>query len=492
MSSQPPHIPQDHNQTASNRVIRKPFVPFIPEQEQPEAGLPQKIQQMGLSLVPILGVLGIYAFYLESPGMPFNGGQWLERGLFSWEIFKQHISVALSVFFLLVLLLRYFFILITATWSVLYDIILTYFDRDTTPFEPPVTIIVPAYNEGKLIKQTLESLLALDYPAFEIIVVDDGSTDQTAKVVEKWLGKHGNAVVKMVQKPNGGKASALNTGIQMATHDFVLCVDGDSQLDAQTLKKAVPHLRDPKIGAVAGNVKVLNRNNLWTMLQALEYVEGLNLARASQSFFRLVNIIPGPVGLFRKTALHEVGWYNSDTFAEDCDITLKLLRKGWKVIYEPAAIAHTEAPNKLLPLLKQRYRWTRGILQALSKNRKYEWKNGGAKAFMWLLAFESLFLPFLNLFSTLYFVYAALFYGFIYYLVAWWLLLVILDFAIALYAISAEKEEVRLLPYTLLYRIFFVLIVDVCKVFATLEEFLNLRMSWGKLERIGNVKSEGA
>ena len=487
MNTHPPHIEQNE-QRASNHLIRKPFVPYTPEQEVPKQAFAHKIQQMGIGLLPLLAIFGIYTLFLESPGL--SGGQWLERGLFSWEIFKQHISLTLSVFFLLILLLRYLFILVTATWNALHSLLLVIFDKNATNFHPPVSIIVPAYNEEKLIKQTLKSLINLDYPCFEIIVVDDGSIDFTSRIVEKWIGVHGNATIKLVQKPNGGKASALNTGIQLCSYDFVLCVDGDSQLDPQTLKKAIQHLKDPKIGAVAGNVKVLNRDNIWTLLQALEYVEGLNLARASQSFFRLVSIIPGPVGLFRKEALNQVGWYNSDTFAEDCDITLKLLRKGWKIIYEPQAIAHTEAPNKLMPLLKQRYRWTRGILQALSKNRKFEWKNGGAKAFMWLLAFESLFLPFLNLFSTLYFVYAALFYGFIYYLVAWWLLLVILDFAIALFAIASEKEEIRLLPYTLLYRIFFVLIIDVCKVFATIEEFLNLHMSWGKLERIGDIKSE--
>ena len=150
-------------------------------------------------------------------------------------------------------------------------------------------------------------------------------------------------------------------------------MDGDSALHPDTLRRAIRHFEDPAIGAVAGNVKVVNRTNLLSSLQALEYIEGLNMVRAAQGFFRLVNIIPGPIGIFRKSALEQVGGYDHDTFAEDCDLTLKLLLDGWQVNYEPGAIAYTEAPEKMLDLLKQRYRWTRGILQAISKHKRRLW-----------------------------------------------------------------------------------------------------------------------
>jgi cellulose synthase/poly-beta-1,6-N-acetylglucosamine synthase-like glycosyltransferase len=173
----------------------------------------------------------------------------------------------------------------------------------------------------------------------------------------------------VIRKRNGGKSRALNTGIAAARGDFVLCMDGDSALHPQTLRRAVRHLADPRVAAVAGSVKVVNRTNLLSSLQALEYVEGLNMVRAAQGFFRLERL--RPIGLFRVSAMRAVGGYDHDTFAEDCDLTLKLLAEGWQIHYEPESIAYTEAPEKLLDLLKQRYRWTRGILQAIRKHREF-------------------------------------------------------------------------------------------------------------------------
>ena len=254
------------------------------------------------------------------------------------------------------------------------------------------------------------------------------------------------------------------------------------------MREAIRHFREPKIGAVAGNVKVDNRNNIWTTLQALEYVEGLNMARSAQSLFKLVNIIPGPLGLFRKQAIIDAGGYSSDTFAEDCDLTLKIIREGWRVEYEPRAQSFTEAPDKLTDLLKQRYRWTRGIIQAIRKHRDLFFNptiNFGGTMVMWAMAFESLIWPVMNVFANLYFIFIATAFGLIYFLAYWWLSLTILDLIAALYCVAVEKEEARLIFYSLFYRLFFILIIDVCKTFATVEEFLGLGMVWGKLERIG-------
>jgi poly-beta-1,6-N-acetyl-D-glucosamine synthase len=294
--------------------------------------------------------------------------------------------------------------------------------------------------------------------------------------------------VKLVEKENGGKSTALNAGIKVAAHDFVLNVDGDSQLSPDTLWRAIRHLENPQVGAVAGNVKVMNRKNMWTTLQALEYVEGLNMARSAQSIVKLVNIIPGPVGLFRKQAIIDSGWYSSDTFAEDCDITLKIIREGWLVQYEPEAISYTEAPDRAVDLLKQRYRWTRGIIQAVRKHSDLFFNptiNFGGTLVMWSMAFESLIWPVMNLFANAYFITIAVAYGLSSYLVFWWLSLTILDLIAAFYCVSVEKEEMRLVFYSVFYRIFFILVIDVCKAFATIEEFLGLGMTWGKLERIG-------
>jgi poly-beta-1,6-N-acetyl-D-glucosamine synthase len=408
--------------------------------------------------------------------------------------------IALGLF-LTLLLFRYFGILymsyaFNAKYTVQEESFAEQYDPERA-YLPPVSVIIPAYNEAKLISRTIQSLLAFDYPDFEIVVVDDGSDDATSAVAEQLVGRYqtmggGTAEVKLITKPNGGKATALNAGLSVASFDVILCVDGDSELTPDSLRRAVRHLRDPKIGAVAGDVKVKNRNGLWTRLQALEYVLGLNMVRSAQSTLSLVNIIPGPAGIFRRQALADAGFYSADTFAEDCDVTLKILRCGWRVVYEPLAIAWTEAPEALIDLLKQRYRWTRGILQAVRKHKKLfynPWADGkanfGGLAVMWAMAFESLIWPAMNIFAHVFFVTAALL-GYSYFLVLWWLSLTILDLAASIYCVVAEKEDPRLIPYAVIYRSFFILIVDVCKLLATIEELLGMGMHWGKLERIGD------
>ena len=322
--------------------------------------------------------------------------------------------------------------------------------------------------------------------------MNDGSTDDTAAVGESLVGYHkgrlGMVKVSLINKPNGGKAKALNAGIQYSEAQFVLCMDGDSQLTTNTLKLAMRHFDDPAVGAVAGNVKVQNRKKMLTDLQALEYLEGLNLARSAQGFLKMVNIIPGPIGVFRKVTLRDAGFYSSDTFAEDADVTLKILAKGWKIIYEPNAVAYTEAPATIYQLLKQRYRWTRGILQAIRKHKRYLYNptvNFNNSFIMWSMFYEALIWPAMNIFVNVYFIIVALVYGIHITLFLWWVGIAVLDIMSAVYCIAAEKEEFRLVPYAIFYRLVFILLIDVTKAMATIEEFLGFRMTWGKLERTG-------
>ncbi len=172
---------------------------------------------------------------------------------------------------------------------------------------PRVSILVPAYNEGPLIETSIRSLTELNYTNFEVIVINDGSTDGTLVNARKMEGRQGNAVVRVITQRNMGKSHALNNGASIATGEFLVSVDGDSKLAPNTLLNAIRHFKDPRIGAVAGNVKVINRRNLLTKLQALEYIEGLNMVRRAQAFFSSVNIVPGPIGIFRREALIGVG-----------------------------------------------------------------------------------------------------------------------------------------------------------------------------------------
>jgi cellulose synthase/poly-beta-1,6-N-acetylglucosamine synthase-like glycosyltransferase len=303
-------------------------------------------------------------------------------------------------------------------------------------------------------------------------------------------GRYGDVVLRVVSKSNNGKASALNTGISLARHSFVLCMDGDSRLAPETLKAALRHFRNPNVGAVAGNVKVVNRRNVWTRLQALEYIEGLNMARRAQAFARTVNIIPGPIGIFRREVLQQVGGYETDTFAEDADLTLKILTAGWQIKYEERAVAWTEAPEQVLDLLKQRYRWTRGILQALAKRKSWLFSPKGGAA-VWIsintMLFEAVIWPSVNVIGNLAFAIGSLLVGIPQYVLYWWMMLTILDVAAALYTVAMEEEDLRLVPYAVLYRLFFIVTVDVAKMFASIEELFKVRMSWGKLERAGRI-----
>ena len=396
------------------------------------------------------------------------------------------IGVALVLAFLIILVVRYILLL----WLGYLHHIESRGAAGQLASAPPVTIIVPVYNEEAVIEAALRSLLALDYPAFDILVVDDGSTDRTFDLAHSMAGRRAGVTLRVVHKRNGGKASALNAGIAMARTPFVLCMDGDSRLTPETLRHAMRHFADARVGAVAGNVKVVNRKNMWTRLQALEYIEGLNLARRAQGFLHAVNIIPGPIGVFRRDVLHAVGCYDTDTFAEDADLTLKILTNGWHIVYEERAIAWTEAPENYLDLIKQRYRWTRGILQALAKRAAWlQLPRYSVVVSLSLLAmfFEAILWPAVNVLVNLLFVIAALAAGSTSGVFYWWALLSLLDVAAALYTVAMEEEDLTLVPYAVIYRFFFVAMIDVTKLFAAIEQFANVGMTWGKLERAGRI-----
>jgi len=229
-----------------------------------------------------------------------------------------------------------------------------------------VSIIVPAYNEEITAPKTIENLLLTDYPDFEIIFVDDGSKDNTYKKILALYEDHPG--VKVITKPNGGKASALNYGINVANGEILVCIDADTVLKSDAVSLMVRAFSNPKVAAVAGNVKVGNRNNLLTRWQSIEYITSQNFDRRAYSYVNAIMVIPGAIGAFRRDAVQKVGMFTTDTLAEDCDLTLRLLRAGYKVVSCNEALAFTEAPETLQMLLKQRFRWTFGIMQSFWKH----------------------------------------------------------------------------------------------------------------------------
>jgi len=234
----------------------------------------------------------------------------------------------------------------------------------TPPF---VSIIVAAYNEEKVIAQTISSLLASDYPAFEIIVVDDGSLDRTSAVARERFGAEPR--VRLFTKSNGGKAEALNFGLKRAQGEIVVALDADTIFQPETVSALARRFDDPRVGAVAGNAKVGNRINIVTCWQALEYITSQNLDRRAFASLDCITVVPGAVGAWRRELLDRVGGFTSDTLAEDQDLTLRVRRLGYRIGYEERAVAWTEAPDTVRGLAKQRFRWSFGTLQCMWKHR---------------------------------------------------------------------------------------------------------------------------
>ena len=232
----------------------------------------------------------------------------------------------------------------------------------------PVAVVVPAYNEEKVIAKTVASLLEQDYPGpLSIIVVDDGSPDGTLGVLRAIYGDHPRVAIH--SKPNGGKASALNYGIALTSAPIIVALDADTLFERDTIRRLVAPLAEPRVGAVAGNAKVGNRVNLVTRWQAVEYVTSQNLDRRAFSLLDCITVVPGAVGAWRRSLTVAAGGFSEDTLAEDQDLTLAIRRQGYSVAYAADAVAYTEAPETLRGLAKQRFRWSFGTLQCMWKHR---------------------------------------------------------------------------------------------------------------------------
>ena len=241
------------------------------------------------------------------------------------------------------------------------------FKKEKFTEKPLVSVIVPAYNESITAVKTVTNLLKSDYPDFEIIFVNDGSRDNTYEIVKATFAD--NPKVKVLDKPNGGKASALNYGVQHSTGNFVVCIDADTQLKEDAISRLMESFINDDIGAVAGNVKVGNQVNILTTWQSIEYTTAQNFDRKAFDILNCITVIPGAIGAFRREAIEDAGGFTSDTLAEDCDLTIRILRSGYIVTTNNAAMALTEAPEKLGQFLKQRFRWCFGVMQTFWKNR---------------------------------------------------------------------------------------------------------------------------
>ncbi len=256
------------------------------------------------------------------------------------------------------------FIFINSLWVTVY---LNFRDRKHTAnknIRPPVSVIVPAYNKGSVIRRTIEAVLNLHYPKKEVIVVNDGSQDQTRKVCMEYAKK---GKIKLINIKHGGKSAALNVGVRAARYDIILTVDADSVPNEDSLEKLVGHFHDKEVGAVTGTMKSFQTKGTFIIFQFIEYIH-MNFQRMCQSFFDAILICPGALTAYRKEAIQKAGMFSNDTLVDDFDMTVTLHKVGYKVVYEKTAKVFTFVPDTLKSLWNQRARWTRGGIQIVKKH----------------------------------------------------------------------------------------------------------------------------
>ena len=338
-------------------------------------GLIDRLRAQGYRLVPVSELAGI-SREQANPPLPVTVTLFTDRLVFltlSWlgsVLYYCFIAaIALGIARLLVLCTL-------ALWNR---------RRESTQFAPPlssrgsfpVSVIIPAYNEEKVIATTIDRILGSAGATVQMIVVDDGSRDTTAEVVRSRFGS--DSRVELISIPNGGKANALNLGFMRARGDVVVALDADTQFERDTIARLDRWFADPMVGAVAGNAKVGNRINIITRWQALEYIVAQNLERRALAALDTLTVVPGAVGAWRRSLLVELGGFPANTLAEDQDLTIAVQKAGFEVLFDASAVAWTEAPATVRGFARQRFRWAFGTLQCLWKyrgltfNPRYGW-----------------------------------------------------------------------------------------------------------------------
>jgi len=351
---------------------------------------------------------------------------------------------------------------------------------------PPVSIVVPAYNEAVGIEKAVRSLAASDYPELEIVVVDDGSTDGTGDLVER-LGLP-NVVV--LHQANAGKPAALNHGIAATRHEVVVMVDADTIFEPDTIRHLVRPLEVPDVGAVSGNTKVGNRGGLLGRWQHIEYVMGFNLDRRLFDVLSCMPTVPGAVGAFRRRALADAGGVSGATLAEDTDLTMAIGRAGWRVVYAEDARAWTEAPATLRGLWRQRYRWCYGTLQAVWKHRAAIWRRGerkiGRRGLPYLVLFQialPLLAPLIDIFS----IYGLLFLD-PWTVLGFWLVFTVLQLALGWYAFRLDRESPRVLWAMPLQQFVYRQLMYLVVIESVRTALRGTRLHWRPIERSGEIE----
>lgn len=352
-------------------------------------------------------------------------------------------------------------------------------------FTPPVSIVVPAFNEAAGIAAAVRSLAASDYPVFEVIVVDDGSSDDTAAIVAG-LGLSG---VKLIRQENAGKATALNTGLAHAQHDVLVLVDADTVLEPQAVRQLVQPFRDPTVGAVSGNAKVANPKGLVGRWQHIEYVISCSVERRMFDVLECMPCVPGAIGAYRREVLDTVGRVSRDTLAEDTDLTMAVQRAGWRVRYQPDARGWTEVPVSMRDLWRQRYRWSYGTLQAMWKHRRSVRENGTAghlgRRGIPYLTFYTLVLPVLSPVVDVFALYGILVVNPAH-AIEMWLAVNFVTMAVGAYAFHLDGESPAPLLLLPLQQFVYRQLMYGVVLHAIKSALLGVRVRWQRITRTGD------
>ncbi len=381
-------------------------------------------------------------------------------------------------------------------------------DIDTN-YRPAVAVLIPAYNEAKVIERTVCSVLDSDYKNLRVIVIDDGSIDATLEVTRAAFQKEIAAGrVTVLTKPNSGKADALNFGLEQVTEELFVGIDADTLVAPDAISKLVPHFSNRKVAAMAGNAKVGNRVNLWTRWQALEYITSQNFERRALNTLNAVSVVPGAIGAWRTTPVRAAGGYQHDTVAEDADLTMALLQAGYWVNYEDRALAYTEAPTKASGLMRQRFRWSFGIMQSVWKHRAAMKQKGalGWVALPNVIIFQIL-LPLVSPFIDIMFVVGAATYFVNKYfhpestnpasfqrLVIYFALFMVIDFIASAIAFTLErqqpggKRDFLLLGHVWLQRFAYRQLFSLVLIKTLKRAMEGGSFAWDKLERTASVR----
>jgi cellulose synthase/poly-beta-1,6-N-acetylglucosamine synthase-like glycosyltransferase/peptidoglycan/xylan/chitin deacetylase (PgdA/CDA1 family) len=350
---------------------------------------------------------------------------------------------------------------------------------------PGVSVVIPAFNEAAGIAATVKSMVASNYPGeLQVIVVDDGSTDGTAGIVRS-LRLPG---VLVISQPNAGKPAALNRGVAEAWFDTLVLVDGDTIFARDALLRLALRMRDPDVGAVSGNTKVANRRGLLGRWQHLEYVMGFNLERRMFDILGTMPTIPGAIGAFKRATLADVGGLSAGTLAEDTDLTMAICRSGWGVVYEPRAIAWTEAPSSLRQLWRQRYRWCYGTMQSMWKHKRSVIEGGPSGRFgrrcLLYLGFYQIVLPLIAPVVDLAAIYGLIFLNPVT-VTAFWLGFNGLQLLACGYALRLDRERLRTLWALPLQQVIYRQLMYLVTIQSVMTALLGARHRWQVIARTG-------